>query len=193
MDADLLDCPAVLALIPIAVGAFVATNLDDLVILTALFGSKQLSTAQIALGQYLGIAVLVGVSAAAAAGLAAVPGRWVGLFGVVPLALGIRGLVTAEHDEIPVIASSTFGVFAVVLADGADNVAVYVPLFSTSAWHMVVYVAVFAVLVAVWLFLGAFVASRDAVVRLIERWGRWIIPAVFIVIGVVLLVGVVVG
>ncbi len=180
------------SLLAAAVGAFVATNLDDLVILAALFGSRRLTNAQIALGQYLGIAVLVAISGVVAVGLAAVPGRWVGLFGVVPLALGIRALRSGD-DGSHAVASSAAGVFAITVANGADNVAVYVPLFRSAGWGTVVCVAAFAVLMAVWLVIGAFVASRAPVVRLLDRWGRWIIPSVFVVIGVVLLVGVVVG
>lgn len=179
-------------LLAAAVGAFVATNLDDLVILAALFGSKRLTNAQIVLGQYFGIAALVAISAVAAVGFAAVPTRWVGLFGIVPLALGVRALRSGD-DGRHAVASSAFGVFVVTLADGADNVAVYVPLFRSAGWGTLVCIAVFAVLVAVWLVVGVLIASRAPVVRLLDRWGRWIIPFVFIVVGVLLLVGVVVG
>ena len=40
--------------------------------------------------------MLVAASAVAALGLLVVPDRWVGLLGLVPLTLGIRGLVAAR-------------------------------------------------------------------------------------------------
>jgi cadmium resistance protein CadD (predicted permease) len=76
-----------------AAGVFAGTNVDAFLLLVVLFlGSRDggLRTWQIVLGQYLAFTALVSVSAAAAAGLAAVPVAWVGVLGVVPLALGVR-------------------------------------------------------------------------------------------------------
>ena len=77
---------------------FAVTNVDDLVVLAALFvtvGRGRPSVRQIVIGQYLGIGVLVAISVLVAVGLAGVPERWIGMLGLVPLALGLRGLVLA--------------------------------------------------------------------------------------------------
>ncbi|MEP6527398.1 MAG: cadmium resistance transporter [Nocardioidaceae bacterium] len=61
-----------------AVGTFVVTNLDDIVVLTALFptsGRGGPGRYQIVAGQYLGIFALVAVSVVAALGLLVVPER----------------------------------------------------------------------------------------------------------------------
>lgn len=83
---------------------FAGTNVDDLVVLTVLFLSARATGRprpwQIWSGQYAGIAVLVVVSALAALGLAAVPDRWVGLLGLVPIALGVKGLVTTIRQPL---------------------------------------------------------------------------------------------
>jgi cadmium resistance protein CadD (predicted permease) len=76
-----------------AIGVFAATNVDDLVVLTVLFlacrAEGQPKAWQIWAGQYVGIAALVAASGAAALGLAIVPESWVGLLGLVPVALGV--------------------------------------------------------------------------------------------------------
>jgi cadmium resistance protein CadD (predicted permease) len=178
----------VLALVVSAIAVFAGTNIDDLVVLTALFGSRQVRPRQIIVGQYLGIAALVAVGFVAAAGLVIVPNRWVGLFGVIPLGLGVRGLVRgSEHG--PVMVKSTIGVAGITIANGADNVSVYTPLFRQAGWGTVIYVAVFAALVAVWLAIAGFLASRQPVVALLDRWGHRIVPLVFIAIGVLLIAG----
>jgi cadmium resistance protein CadD (predicted permease) len=176
-----------LAIIASATGVFAGTDLDDLVVLTALFGSRRLEPRTIVGGQYLGMAVLVAVSALAALGLVAVPDRWVGLFGVVPLALGVHGLVRADTGT-PVV-TTLGGVAAITIANGADNISVYTPLFRKAGSGTAVYVAVFIVLVAAWLAAGAFLASRRQVVALLERGGRWLVPLVYIAIGTVLIAG----
>jgi len=181
----------VLALIATAVGVFAGTDIDDLVVLTALFGSRQVGRRQIILGQYLGILTLIAISAVAAVGLVIVPDRWVGLFGIIPLGLGVRGLIRGA--ERPVIVRTTFGVAGITIANGVDNVSVFSPIFHRAGWKTVIYVAVFVVLVAVWIAAAEYLATRPMIVAVLDRWGHWIVPLVFIVIGLVLIAGSIFG
>lgn len=184
-----------------AMGVFAGTNVDDLLVLTVLFLSSRASGRphrwQIWVGQYAGIALLVAVAAAAALGLAVVPDGWVRLLGVVPLALGVKGLVGAFRARAdsdpprPVTATGTLAVAALTIANGADNIAVYTPVFRTvGVAGSLVTVAVFAALTAVWCAAGAWLGSHRAVVAVVERWGHWLVPAVFVAIGAVILAGV---
>jgi cadmium resistance protein CadD (predicted permease) len=179
----------VLAVLISAVGVFAATNIDDLLVLTALFGTRRLTTPQIVAGQYLGMSVLVAISVVAATSLASVPDRWIGLFGLVPLGLGIRGLTHRQSDGPQAVVTSTLGVAGITIANGADNVSVYTPVFRDAGRDTIGYIAAFAVLVAVWLAAAAFLVSRKPIVRVLDRWGHWLIPCVFMTIGATLLVG----
>jgi cadmium resistance protein CadD (predicted permease) len=178
----------VLVLVASAVAVFAGTDIDDLVVLTALFGSRQIGRRQIVVGQYLGMAVLVAVSIVAAIGLVAVPDRWVGLFGLIPLGLGVRGLARGQEPGAAIV-KTTMGVAGITIANGADNLSVFIPVFRAAGRGTVVYVAVFAVLIAVWLAAAAFLASRPPVVAFLDRWGYRIVPLVFIAIGVLLIAG----
>lgn len=178
-----------------ATGVFAGTNVDDLIVLTVLFLSARAagrpSVAQIWAGQYAAVGLLTGISVFAALGLAIVPDDYVGLLGVVPLALGVRGLWAAVHsggdDEPPVVAAGFASVVGVTLANGADNIAVYTPMFrSIGALDGAITVAVFAVLVGAWCAAGSWLGSHRSVVGLIERHGGWIVPVVFVAIGVVI-------
>jgi cadmium resistance protein CadD (predicted permease) len=189
---------ALLPTIAAAVGTFAVTNLDDIVVLTALFataGRGGPSRMQVFLGQYLGMAALVAASAVAALGLLVVPERWVGLLGLVPIALGVRGLHASRHankgdhdsrrSAVPV--RGMVGVAGVTIANGADNISIYTPLFlQAGPGGLVVYVVVFALLVAVWCAAGLLLAGRQPVLVLLDRAGHWLVPVVFIVIGVVI-------
>jgi len=90
---DLLGTVATAAVV------FAGTNIDDLIVLTVLFLSARANGRprpwQIWVGQHTGIGVLIAASAVAALGLTVIPDTWVGLLGLVPLALGMRGLITA--------------------------------------------------------------------------------------------------
>ena len=69
-----------------AVAAYIATSIDYVIILLILFSQTKKSgqLKSIVVGQYLGTALLVGVSLLAASGLTFVPEHWVGLLGLIP-------------------------------------------------------------------------------------------------------------
>ena len=138
-------------------------------------------------GQYLGFAVIVGGCLLAGAALRELSDPVVAALGLIPLALGVRGLIARDHHEgepRPPVAG-TFGVALVTLANGADDVAVYGPLFAAvGTTEIGVTAAVFAVLVAVWCAGGAYVGSHPAVIRTVDRLGDRAVPYVFIALGV---------
>jgi cadmium resistance protein CadD (predicted permease) len=181
-----------------AIGLFAGTNVDDLIVLTVLFLAARATGRprpwQIWAGQYAGIGALVLVSVLAALGLTVVPDRWVGLLGLVPFGLGLRGLVAAarrrgggDGDGAPVVAANALAVAGVTIANGADNIAVYTPVFRTvGATGSAVTIAVFAALIAVWCLAASWLGAHHRVVAVVERWGHWLVPAVFLVIGAVI-------
>ncbi|NUW43127.1 cadmium resistance transporter [Nonomuraea rhodomycinica] len=179
-----------------AAGMFAGTNVDDLVVLTVLFLSSRAGGTprpwQIWAGQYTGIAALVALSAVAALGLTVVPDRWVGLLGLLPFALGVRGLVAAvrsrkdsgDDPPPPAVASGMAAVAGVTIANGADNLSVYTPVFRTiGPVPSLVTVAVFAAGVALWCLAGSWLGSHRTVIGVVERYGHWIVPFVFMTIG----------
>ncbi|WP_245716611.1 cadmium resistance transporter [Micromonospora humi] len=173
-----------------AAGVFTATNLDDIVVLTVLFVAARRSGRprpwQIVTGQYAGIGALVAVAVVAAAGLLVVPDPWPGLLGLLPIALGVRALRRrdADDDEPPVVVGTLLGVAGVTVANGADNIAVYVPVFRTlDPATGLVWLLVFAALVAVWCVVAAALGGHPRVVALVGRVGHWLVPAIFIAIG----------
>ncbi|MFG1950759.1 cadmium resistance transporter [Micromonospora sp. NPDC048830] len=186
---DLLAAAAGAALV------FAATNLDDIVVLTVLFvaarGTGRPRPRHIVAGQYLGIGALVAAAVVVAAGLLVVPDPWTGLLGLLPIGLGVRALLAREDDDSPpAVVSGLLGVAGVTIANGADNIAVYVPVFrALTPAAGLVYLLVFAALVATWCAAAALLGGHPRVVRLVGRAGHWLVPAVFVAIGVVILVG----
>ncbi|MEH0934999.1 cadmium resistance transporter [Micromonospora psammae] len=173
---------------------FAATNLDDIVVLTVLFVAAR-STGrprpwQIVAGQYLGIGALVAAGVVVAAGLLVVPDPWTGLLGLLPIALGVRALLSPTDDGPPAVVASTLGVAGVTVANGADNIAVYVPVFrSLDPATGLVFLLVFAALVGLWCGTAARLGGHPRVVRLVDRAGHRLVPLIFVGIGLVILVG----
>ncbi|RVX47658.1 cadmium resistance transport/sequestration family protein [Nonomuraea polychroma] len=182
-----------------AAGMFAGTNIDDIIVLTVLFLSWRANAKprpwQIWAGQYTGIAVLVLVSVVAALGLTIVPEDWVGLLGFIPFALGVKGLVSAfrargdGQDTSSVVASGVASVAGVTIANGADNISVYTPVFRTiGTGPTLVTIAVFAIGVALWCAAGSWLGSHRKIIDLIERYGHLLVPVVFMTIGIVIVV-----
>ncbi|MFI7514141.1 cadmium resistance transporter [Micromonospora echinofusca] len=171
---------------------FAATDVDDIVVLTLLFVAARTTGRprpwQIVAGQYLGIGALALASVVVAAGLLVVPDPWTGLLGLLPVALGVRALLDRDADETPAVVGSTIGVAGVTIANGADNIAIYVPVFrALGPADSAVFLLVFVVLIALWCAAGAWLGNHPRVTRLVGRAGHWLVPAIFIVIGVVIL------
>ena len=179
-----------------AAGAFLATNLDDLAVVTALFAITRsrggLTVRQVVVGQYLAMALLVAVSLVSAAGLTALPDWTVGLLGLVPLALGLHGwwrIRSSDDDEAPVRVGGVAGVTALTVANGADNIAIYSLLFRDRPGSSTVAILVtFAVLIGVLVALAALLGTRRAVVSLVDRVGSVLVPSIFVVVGIWVLV-----
>jgi cadmium resistance transport/sequestration family protein len=182
-----------------AIGLFAATNIDDIVVLTVLFLASRRGKPrpwEIVAGQYLGFITLVAVSVVAALGLGIVPDEWVGLLGLIPLGIGIWTLVRGlrrngdEDDDADKIAAvGLWGVAGITIANGADNISLYTPIFRTSTpGDVLVMVIVFLVLVGVWCAAGRLVGTHKAVTETLERVEHWLVPVVFIGLGLFILV-----
>jgi cadmium resistance protein CadD (predicted permease) len=190
-----------------AVALFAATNIDDLVVLALLSASSLASGRprrwEIWAGQYLGFAVLVGLSLAAGRGLSLVPTRWLWLLALIPLTIGVITLAGAiraarrGEQSTPSLPRATglsnvrwlswmagvAGVATLTVVDGADNLAAYTPVFATANdGRIAVTLAVFAVGVAVWCAAGALLTRHRRITDTLARYGRWILPAAFILI-----------
>ena len=191
------------ALGPVAVAAalFSATNLDDIVILLAFFADSHFRARQVVAGQYLGILLLTAASLAAAMATLAVPRAWLGLLGVFPILLGVRKLLELRQqhdtpDERVATASPpaqrrspVLAVAGVTVANGGDNIGVYVPVFTVAGTAgMTVYVIVFLIGVAIWCAASGLLATRPLIARTLSRWGHIILPVVLIGVGLTILI-----
>ena len=185
---------SILATAATAVGLFAGTNIDDMVVLAVLNVSaragKRPRPWQIWAGQYLGIAALVVISLLAAFGLTLVPDSWIWLLGLIPLLLGICKLViairaTRNGEQVsPAVATGLTGVIGLTIANGGDNIAAYTPVFRTiSPAGIAVTLGVFTIGTALWCLLGAWLVSHHKITEVIRRQGHWIVPAVFMLIG----------
>jgi cadmium resistance protein CadD (predicted permease) len=181
-----------------AVVLFAATNVDDVVVLSLLTASSRAAGRprrwEIWVGQYAGFGVLTGLSVAAGRGLALLPARWLWLLALIPLGLGVVNLVTAirslrrGQQPSPPSAGGVLGVALLTAVNGADDLAAYTPFFAaTGARQAAVTLAVFAACVAAWCLAGDLLTRHARVTAAVSRYGHWILPVAFVLIGLYVL------
>jgi cadmium resistance protein CadD (predicted permease) len=193
--------------IGIAFVVYASTNIDDLLLLAVFFADPHVRISAVVAGRYIGLAALVLGSGAAALMALAIPAQWIALLGLIPLYLGLRALVDVLRDRrddasdavaLNVEArpaspkgftSQALAVAGVTLANGGDNFGIYIPLFATAPAAMPIYIAVFALMTAVWCALGYVIVNNPLIGSQVRRYGHLLLPVVLIGLGLYILSG----
>ncbi|MDX2216038.1 MAG: cadmium resistance transporter [Oculatellaceae cyanobacterium bins.114] len=186
--------------------AFTATNLDDVLILLLFFSqvNAAFQKRHIIAGQYLGFAALVAISLPGFFGSMLLPRPWIGMLGIVPIAIGISRLIPSDSDAdetsemLPnahqswlgsFLSPQSYSVAAVTFANGGDNIGIYVPLFASSnAQSLTVILSVFFALVGVWCYTAYCLIQLPAIAKSLTRYGNQLVPFVLIGLGILILI-----
>jgi cadmium resistance protein CadD (predicted permease) len=206
----ILSAPARSALRPLmgdllgvlGIGAvmFVSTNVDDIFVLLALFADPAFRPGQVIAGQLAGIASLFLLSAAGAALALVVAPAYVGLLGLAPLGLGIWRLLAllrgredvgeeAQRSGAAGSAARVLAVALVTVANGGDNIGVYVPVFASQPRAaLAVFAGIFFVMTCLWCLLGYYLVSHPKLGAPIRRYAKPLTPFVLIALGLFILI-----
>ncbi|HET9357766.1 MAG TPA: cadmium resistance transporter [Nitrososphaeraceae archaeon] len=191
----------ILGLVTIGVAAFVATNIDDIFVLMMFFSSLTFPVRQVVLGQFIGIGLLIAISALGSLISLVVPTYIIGLMGIIPIVIGIKNLVEIrKKDKSPSRQEvqnkkknrsyfSFLSVAAVTFSNGGDNIGVYVPLFSkyNTVSQITTLTAVFIAMTAVWCISSYYFMNHPLVASRIRHIGNIILPFVLIGLGIYIL------
>ena len=173
-----------------AIGVYISTSIDYLIILIILFAqlSQNKQKWHIYAGQYLGTGLLVGASLVAAYVVNFVPEAWmVGLLGLIPIYLGIRFAIVGEgeEEEEEIIerfeqskANQLFWtVTLLTIASGGDNLGIYIPYFASLDWSQtLVALLVFAIGIIIFCELSRVLSSMPLISETIEKYERIVVP-----------------
>lgn len=189
--------PSVLTTVLSAIGLFIVTNIDDVIVLSLFFArgaGRPRTTRNIALGQYLGFIGILGVALLISwgAGVLLSP-SWIPYFGLIPLFIGLKAAWDAWRGEEKELEDgkkvAVVTVAAVTFANGGDNIGVYVPVFlGLGAREVMIYCVIFLLLVGALVWLAKFVATRPGIDEVLEKSEQILFPLVLIILGIVILV-----
>jgi cadmium resistance protein CadD (predicted permease) len=199
----------------IGFSAAIATTFDDNLYLTAFFGkvNRTFRPQHIILGEFIGFTILVLASLPGFFGGLIIPHTWIGLLGFLPIAIGINHLLNRESEEelqtVSVDFNShvkltrhhkksllatlrdpqTYRVSAVTVANGGNNIGIYVPLFASSNLpSLSVILCVCYLAVGLWCFLSYNLTRNPLMTKVLARHGRKVFPFVLIYLGFSILV-----
>jgi cadmium resistance protein CadD (predicted permease) len=188
----------ILGLVSLGIAAFAATNIDDIFVLMMFFSSFPVR--QVVLGQYIGIGLLIAISALGSLIALVVPTYIIGLLGIIPIVIGIKNLIEIRkkdkspssqvvQDKKNKLYLSFLAVAAVTFSNGGDNIGVYVPLFSkyNTVSQITTLAAVFFAMTAVWCIAAYYFVNHPLVASRIRHTGNIILPFVLIGIGIYIL------
>jgi cadmium resistance protein CadD (predicted permease) len=182
------------ALVGLAVALFASTNVDDILVLVGFFADRRLSPREIVLGQYAGITVLFGASLAASLLSLVVPSAYIGLLGVIPILIGGKKLYdlyrkSEETDKGIEDHSARIATVAMVtVANGGDNIGIYMPSFAIrSGPEIAVMALVFAAMTALWCWSAYAMVNHPRLGSSVRYYGRRLSPILLIGLGVLIL------
>lgn len=187
----------------VAIIAFASTNVDDLLLLSSLFIDANLRAGSVVVGQFVGMSLLVLISVLAAHFMVSIPLVSIRMLGAFPLCLGILRLakitgspllksapdpnktefVGKEQVRVSWVKSEAALAALLTLANGGDNLSVYIPLFAVQRTFVPLYITVFAVMTGLWCFFGYCLTNQRPFRDKLKRYAGLIIPWVLIALG----------
>ncbi|MBD2611330.1 MAG: transporter [Nostoc sp. GBBB01] len=199
----------------IGISVAFATTFDDNLYLTAFFGkvNRTFRPKHIVIGEFVGFTALVLASLPGFFGGLIIPSTWIGLLGLLPIAIGISNFISREDDgeivqdvsiNLPSTGKSgrqkksllaiirdpqTYRVSAVTIANGGNNIGIYVPLFATTNLPSLgVILCVCYLTVGTWCLLSYNLTRNPLMAPVLTRYGRKIFPFVLIWLGLSILI-----
>jgi cadmium resistance protein CadD (predicted permease) len=190
-SAKLTDVAGFFSLFVLAVVLFVSTNVDDLLVLAGFFADPRGKVRDIVAGQYAGMTVLFGVSALGAALALAIPNTYLGLLGLFPIAIGIKKIFPEkrEADAVPLgRAGSIAGMALVTIANGGDNLGIYMPAFAVRSRGELLFLAIaFAGMTGLWCWFAYWMVNHPSLGAPFRRYARLLVPLILIGLGISIL------
>lgn len=187
-----------LTVIAVTAGAFIGTNMDNLILLVALYARFPRRTATVAAGYIAGMLLIGAVSIAVGFGGDLIRIDRLGMLGVVPIALGIMALFQLfQHKQTgesrkPSSDISTKVVFLSVLttqlSNGADSIITFSIFLAESTVATDYLIALTGLgMIAIFAWLAHFLVKHRRVTEVVDRYGHYLTPFILILVGIYIL------
>ncbi|MFQ3584930.1 MAG: cadmium resistance transporter [Cyanobacteriota bacterium] len=195
--------------------AFVATHIDDFLLLALLFAQVQIQPSwkpwYVWLGGYIGLIGLIGISLLGYFGGLLLPPPVIGLLGLIPVAVGCWKLWRPGNEEeaiekeleelqehppqktgfasLPFISPPVLMSVTLTFANGGDNISLYVPLFASSTPpQLLLFFVIFMLMKGLWFAIAQKLSLHPVIVKVLTEQGEHWVPWILIGLGIWILV-----
>ncbi|WP_221642703.1 cadmium resistance transporter [Nostoc sp. 2RC] len=97
----------------------------------------------------------------------------------------VQPQLSSSFSLISFLSPQACSVAAITIANGSDNISIYMPLFANSTpSSLLAIVAIFLLLVGVWCYVTYKLTCQPAISQLLTRYGNGFVPFVLIGLGV---------
>jgi len=184
----------VLTIIAVSAGAYIATNLDNLILLVALYSRYKNHPKTVTAGYFAGMAAIGVICLVIGLGGDFVPVSYLGMLGFIPIFMGVIALLQltrtkqAEVDASFAGESSRNTIFLAVLmtqlSNGADTIITF-SVFLADSTPATDYLIALTYLAMITVFAGlAFYALQHRKLSVfLDRYGRYVTPLILILVG----------
>jgi cadmium resistance protein CadD (predicted permease) len=190
--------PEALTIIAVTIAAFIGTNLDNLVLLVAFHNRYENHTGMVTGGYITGM-ILIGAFCLLIGEVGEViPTNYLGLLGVIPMAIGCKALVRLWRQREHVASKGVtldngfHGIFLTVLmtqlSNGADSIITFSVLMAESsdaADYLIM--PVFLGMVFIFGWLAYYAINHRNISDFVSRYGDFITPFILILVGAYIL------
>jgi len=185
---------SLLLIVPVAVGAFVATNLDNLALLAALL-ARYRHHALIVGAAYFASVLMLGLGGYGIGHAAEiVPVDYLGWLGLIPIGLGSVGVINLFRENTPSHTTreqafegggaAFLATLASQLGNGVDTILTFGALFADSNPASDTLIGITVAAMAVLFFAGArYAVGHPALEKSIEKHAQRITPFILIIVG----------
>jgi len=184
----------VLVVIAVTAGAFIGTNLDNLLLLTAMYSRYEQHAGMVTAGYFAGM-ILIGVIALAIGEVGEfIPLAYLGMLGVIPMMMGVLALIKlfrkaeAGYTNGTVTDGNRLAVFLAListqLSNGADTIITFSALLADSNDAADYLVApTFLAMIGVFNAVAWYALKHRGLSLVVGRYGQYVIPFILILVG----------
>ncbi len=179
-----------LSVVVVAILAFVGTMFDNFFAFAAqLIVTDETRVRRVSYAQALGVLALLALAGGVGSLLTPIPLPWIGLLCLAPWALAWHAWRHRKKEPSEVYRRGALTTFAMTLALGGDNLAVWIPLLRANGFfHAFVTVAVFAGMELVFLVTARAITGHPRVVAWGTKHAPAFLPWLYFGLGVLILI-----
>jgi cadmium resistance protein CadD (predicted permease) len=184
----------ILIIVGVTSAAFIGTNLDNLLLLTAMYSRYERQALMVTAGYFTGMALVGGIAVIIGEAGDYIPLAYLGLLGVIPITMGVVSLWKLfrnkgnMEDAGPVVDSKGLTVFLALittqLSNSADSIIAFSALLAESTDRSDFLITpTYLAMIGIFSGVAYYSLRHKKLSEFLERYGQYVTPFILILVG----------